>query len=114
MSRVVTALGVLAVVIASMAFAALNSTQYVTLHLGFATFYRVSLTTVAFAGLIGGMLIMLVAGIRSDLKVRRILRARLREEDEEERARFVDHTQRDLFESGSPQEESDEGERADD
>jgi hypothetical protein len=44
------------------------------------------------------MLIMLVAGIHSDLKVRRILRARLADEDREERSRFIDHSQQDLFE----------------
>jgi uncharacterized integral membrane protein len=101
MSRVLSVLGVLLVVALSMGFAALNSDQTVTLHLGFVTFYHVSLTTVAFAALLFGMLIMLVAGVRSDLRVRSILRARLAAEDEEERTRFVDRTQRDLFESGS-------------
>ncbi len=113
MSRLLAATGALLVVVLAMAFAAINNGQYVTLHLGFATFYRVSLTTVAFGGLICGMMIMLVAGIRSDLKVRGILRARLREEDEEERARFVDRSQRDLFESGA-QEDTDEGALLDD
>lgn len=97
MSRLAAAAGALAVVVLSMAFASLNSSQQVTLRLGFGTFYRVPLTVVAFGGVIAGMLIMLVAGIRSDLKVRRILRARLEEEDREERGRFVDHTQQDLF-----------------
>ena len=52
-------------------------------------------------GLILGMLIMLVAGIQSDLKVRRILRERLAEEDREERARVDDRSQHDLFD-GEP------------
>ncbi len=111
MSRLLGFVGALAVVAVALAFAALNSGQFVTLHLGFATFYRVSLTTVAFVGLICGMLIMFGAGVRSDLKVRRILRARLREEDEEERARFVDRSQRDLFESTNAGDGGDERDR---
>ncbi len=104
MSRVLSVLGLLVVVVLSMGFAALNSGQDVTLRLGFVTFYRVSMTAVAFGGLILGMVIMLVAGVRSDLRVRAILRARLAAEDEEERQRFVDRTQRDLFESGTHEE----------
>lgn len=103
MSRVLSVLGVLVVIVLAMGFAALNTGQHVTLHLGFITFHRVSLTSVAFAALLVGMLVMLVAGIRSDLRVRAILRARLAQEDEEERTRFVDRTQRDLFESGASQ-----------
>jgi len=89
---------VLAVLALSMGFAALNGGQRVVLRLGFATLYGVPLTVVAFGGLVAGMVIMLGAGIHSDLKVRRILRARLMEEDLEERARFVDRSQQDLFE----------------
>ncbi|MNC96257.1 hypothetical protein D3C83_135850 [compost metagenome] len=49
------------------------------------------------------MVVMLVAGIHSDLKVRRILRERLAEEDREEKERLaVDRSQRDLFE-GDPE-----------
>ena len=82
-----------------MAFAVLNGGQRVTLRLGLATFYRVPLTAIAFGALIMGMLVMLFAGVHSDLKVRRILRERLAEEDREERARIlVDRSQRDLFE----------------
>jgi len=81
----------------AMGFASLNSGQRVTLRLGFATFYGVPLTVVAFGSLLVGMLVMLVAGIRSDLKVRGILRARLQAEDLEERSRFVDRAQQDLF-----------------
>ena len=36
------------------------------------------------------MVIMLAAGIRSDLKVRRILRDRLAAEDRDEKIRFID------------------------
>lgn len=93
-----SALGVLVVLFLSMGFASLNSGQRVTLRLGVATFYGVPLTVVAFGSVIAGMLIMLVAGIRSDLKVRSILRARLEDEAREERERFVDRSQQDLFE----------------
>ena len=97
MTRFAGAAGVLVVLVLSMAFAALNGGQRVTLRLGIATFYRIPLTGIAFGALILGMLVMLVAGIHSDLKVRRILRERLAEEDRQERAR-IDHSQRDLFE----------------
>jgi uncharacterized integral membrane protein len=85
------------VVVLSLAFASLNGNQRVTLRLGVATFYGVPLTVVAFGALVSGMFVMLVAGIHSDLKVRRILRARLAEEDLEERSRFVDFNQQELF-----------------
>lgn len=99
MSRLVGAAGILVVLVLAMGFAALNGGQRVTLRLGFATFYRVPVTVVAFGSLVLGMVVMLVAGIHSDLKVRRILRERLAEEDRRERARlFVDETQKDLFE----------------
>ena len=102
MSRWAGAAGVLVVLVLSMAFAALNGGQRVTLRLGFATLYRVPLTTVAFGALILGMLVMLVASIHSDLRVRRILRQRLADEDREEKARTaVDRNQRDLFEQES-------------
>jgi uncharacterized integral membrane protein len=96
-TRYAGAAGVLVVLAFSMAFAALNGGQRVTLRLGFATFYRVPLTAIAFTALILGMVVMLVAGIHSDLKVRRILRERLAEEDREEKAHLVDRSQQDLF-----------------
>lgn len=99
MTRLAGAAGVLLILLLSMGFAAMNGGQRVTLRLGVTTLYRVPLTVVAFGALILGMLVMLGAGIHSDLKVRRILRARLAEEDREERARiFVDRTQTSLFE----------------
>ena len=100
MSRALGVGGVLAALALAMGFATLNSGQRVTLRLGFMTFYGVPLTVVAFGGLLAGMLVMLVAGIRSDLKVRSILRARLEAEDLEERNRFIDRTQQDLFVEG--------------
>ena len=97
MTRFAGAVGVFVVLAFSMAFAALNGGQRVTLRFGVATLYRVPLTAVAFGALILGMVVMLVAGIHSDLKVRRILRERLAEEDREEKAHLVDRAQQDLF-----------------
>lgn len=106
MSRILTLLGIFAVLVASMAFAGLNGGQRVTLRLGIATFYRVPLSVVAFGALILGMVIMLVAGISSDLRVRRILRERLVQEGAEERSRlFVDRHQTSLFEESAGEDE---------
>ena len=99
MTRLAAVAGVLLVLLLSVSFAALNGSQQVTLRLGFVTFYQVPLSVVAFGALVLGMLLMLVTGIQSDLKVRRILRERLAQEDRDERARaFVDTEQKDLFE----------------
>ena len=100
MNRLWGSLGIVIVLAISLGFATLNGGQRVTLHLGVKTLYGVPLTVVAFGGLITGMVIMLVAGVQSDLKVRRILRDRLAEEDREERSRFSDRDQRELFEGG--------------
>lgn len=100
MRRFTGVLGIALVLVLSMAFASLNAGQRVTLRLGFATFYGVPLTVVAFGGLMAGMVIMLVAGVHSDLKVRRILRARLAQEGLAEQGRFIDQSQQDLFDAG--------------
>lgn len=97
MSRVLSVAAMLGAVALALGFASLNSGQRVTVRLGFVSLYGVPLTVVAFASLLVGMFVMLVAGIHADLKVRRILKARLQEEDREERARFVDRDQQDLF-----------------
>lgn len=97
MSRLLAVIGILLLLVTSLAFAYLNSGHRVTLRLGVGTLYGVPLTVVVFGSVILGMVVMLGAGIRSDLKVRRILRARLAEEDREERERFVDLSQQDLF-----------------
>ena len=99
MSRFLSGIGVFALIALSLGFAFLNSSQRVTLRLGFITLYGVPLTAVAFASVIAGMVVMLIAGVRSDLKVRKVLRARLAEEDREERERFADTNQHDLFPS---------------
>ncbi len=96
MIRIVGPLGVLIVLMVSMVFAALNGDQRVTLNLGFFVLYRLPLTLVGFTGLFMGMVVMLVAGVRSDLKVRAVLRQRLEAEDREERA-LIDRNQQDLF-----------------
>ncbi len=106
MSRFWGALGILIVLALSLGFASLNGSQRVTLDLGIKTLYGVPPTFIAFGGLITGMVIMLVAGVHSDLKVRRILRDRLAEEDREEKNRFTDRHQRELFEGGGGETEA--------
>ncbi len=96
MTRFLGLLAVLVVLVVSFAFGSMNAGQRVTLDLGLFVLYRVPVTVVAFGGLFTGMVVMLVAGINTDLKVRGILRRRLEEEDREERAR-IDRDQRDLF-----------------
>lgn len=100
MSRILSAAAMLGALALALGFASLNSGQRVTLRLGLVTIYGVPLTVVAFGSLLVGMFVMLVAGIHSDLKVRRILRARLQEEDRQERTRFVDDDQHELFGGG--------------
>lgn len=97
MSRFAGVAGVLFVLLAIIAFAHLNGGERVTLDLGLTTFYRVPLNVIAFGGVFVGMLVMLVAGIHSDLKVRKFLRERLRDEGAEERSRVIDRAQQDLF-----------------
>jgi uncharacterized integral membrane protein len=108
MTRFIGPLGVLSVLVVSILFAALNGTQRVTLNLGAMVLYDVPLTLVGFTGLFMGMVVMLVAGIRSDLKVRAVLRQRLEDEDREEWA-LIDRNQQDLF-WPPPQEEGGEEE----
>ena len=107
MSRIV-GLGVaLSILVLVMLFARQNGGERVTLDLGFVLFQRIPLTYVAFGSLFLGMLVMLLAGIHADLRVRRFLRERLKEEDWQERQR-VDRNQRDLFALSHEQEESDD------
>jgi uncharacterized integral membrane protein len=97
LNRFLGGLGTLALLVGSLVFAWMNSGQRVTLRLGIVTLYGVPLTAVAFGSVLTGMVVMLIAGIRSDLKVRRVLRARLAEEDRAERERFIDDSQQELF-----------------
>ena len=105
MTRFVGPLGVVSILVVSILFAVLNGAERVTLDLGVTVLYRVPLTLVGFTGLFMGMVVMLVTGVRSDLKVRAVLRQRLKDEDREERA-LVDRNQHDLF---SPTPQEDEG-----
>ncbi len=109
MIRFIGPLGVVSVLVASILFAVLNGAQRVTLNLGVTVLYGVPLTVVGFTGLFMGMVVMLVAGVRSDLKVRALLRQRLEEEDREERA-LIDRTQQDLFSPPPVEGDSDGGE----
>lgn len=97
MSRIIPAIGILLVAGLAVVLQSLNGSETVTLKLGVITLYDVPITAVAFVGLLAGMVIMLVASIHNDLRVRRILRDRLTEEDSEEKARIIDHRQHDLF-----------------
>jgi uncharacterized integral membrane protein len=96
MNKVLGVLAVATVAVVALALAAANGGNRVTLSLGFVTFYRVPVTVVAFGGLFLGMVVMFVAGVQTDLKVRRVLRERLAEETSQERA-WVDRNQQDLF-----------------
>ena len=107
MSRLTGVVVVLVVLALVLLFARGNGAERVTLDLGVHTFERIPLTYVAFGSLFVGMLVMLVAGIHSDLRVRRFLRERLEEEDWQERQR-VDRNQRDLFSSPHEEEEEDD------
>tara|TARA_B100001167_G_scaffold29977_1_gene16088 strand:- start:2275 stop:2589 length:315 start_codon:yes stop_codon:yes gene_type:complete len=97
LSRIIPAIGILLVAGLAVVLQSLNGSETVTLKLGVITLYDVPITAVAFFGLLAGMVIMLVTGIHNDLRVRRILRDRLTEEDSEEKARIIDHRQHDLF-----------------
>ena len=89
--------GVAAFVALVIWFTALNGDQRITLDLGFSRFYRFPVTMVAFAALLLGMLVMLLAGLHTDLRVRKILRDRLIEDARAEGV--TDLTQRGLFDA---------------
>ncbi len=57
-------------------FAWANRGESAALHLGFATFYRATLTLVVLGAFLLGMLAMFLLGLRHDLQVRRALRER--------------------------------------
>ena len=80
MSRIIPAIGILLVAGLAVLLQSLNGSETVTLKLGVITLYDVPITAVAFFGLLAGMVIMLVASIHNDLRVRRILRDRLTED----------------------------------
>lgn len=96
MSRSAGVLGAITALGLVLYFARLNSAERVTVDLGLTTLYRVPMTWVVFGSLLVGMVIMILAGLHADLKVRRVLRDRLRDEDARERE-AVDRAQQDLF-----------------
>lgn len=104
MNRFVGFAAVLGVGVLAMGLAAANAGNHVTFSIGFLTFYRAPVTLVAFGGFLLGMLVMFLAGIHSDLKVRRILKDRLAEETRQEQA-WVDRNQKDLFAEEASQRE---------
>jgi uncharacterized integral membrane protein len=89
-------LGALALLVLSTVFAARNGASTVTVDIGFATLERVPLPVVVFGAVLLGMLVMLAAGVHSDLNVRSILKARLTDEGRRERE-WSDRNQQDLF-----------------
>lgn len=81
MRRLLPWLGLVATVLAALVFASLNARQRVTVDLGLFAFYGVPVAVVAFGGMVVGMVVILLAGIRSDLRVRTILREKARLEN---------------------------------
>lgn len=58
-------------------FSYLNAGERVVLHLGLLTLYRVPVSVLIFGAFLLGMFAMFLAGLRTDLHVRRLLRERL-------------------------------------
>lgn len=74
MKRWIRVLNFLVVAGAATAFAAANGDQWVRIELGVVTLSRVSLPVVVFASVLLGMVLVLAAGLRGDLRARRRLR----------------------------------------
>ena len=74
MRRFLGVIGLGAVLVMGVGFAALNAGRSVTIDVGLFTLFRVPVTFVAFGGMVVGMSVVLVAGINADLKVRALLR----------------------------------------
>lgn len=89
-------LGAVALLVLSTIFAARNASRTVTVDLGLAVVQNVPLPVVVFAAVLLGMVVMLAAGVHSDLKVRGILRQRLTDENRREQE-WRDRNQQDLF-----------------
>lgn len=60
--------------LAAAAFAWANRGETAAIHLGFATFYRTPVSVLVLGAFVLGMLVMFLAGLRHDLRVRRALR----------------------------------------
>lgn len=74
MRTTVRVLNVLLLVGAAAGFAVANDGHRVTVELGLMTLRRVPLTVVVFASVLLGMVLVLAAGLRADLRTRRQLR----------------------------------------
>ena len=61
------------------AFAAANGGQVVRVELGIATLRNVSLPVVVFGSVLLGMVVVFLAGLRADLRTRKVLRRYRRE-----------------------------------
>lgn len=62
----------------------LNTGQRVVLDLGFLVLYRVPVSALLFGATLAGMLLMFLAGLPNDLKVRRHAREKLERPDREQ------------------------------
>lgn len=80
MNRWARITAIAALVVLAALFAGAHRGQLVTLRLGVLTLYRLPLSIAVFGSFLAGMLVMFAAGLQADLRVRRILRERLREE----------------------------------
>lgn len=99
MSRYTVWIALVAVVVLGVLFALGNAGRVVSINLGLFTLSRVPVTFVAFGGMVAGMGVMLVAGIRADLKVRRLLRERHQRDSLAERSApraYDEHGQGDM------------------
>ena len=88
----------------STVFAALNRGSSVGVDLGLFELRRVPMPIVVFGAVLIGMAIMLLAGLRSDLRVREILRSKWEEEGRREQE-WRDRNQQELF--GAEERETD-------
>lgn len=107
MSRLAGIVAVLVVLASVLFFARWNGAERMTLDLGLWTFYRVPMTWVVFASFLLGMFVMLMAGLHTDLRVRRFLRSRYAAGGEEPDPSREDRLQRDLFRLDVPEDADD-------
>jgi uncharacterized integral membrane protein len=106
-SRLAGTIAVVVVLASVLLFARWNGAERMTLDLGLWTFYRVPMTWVVFASFLLGMLVMLLAGLHADLRVRRFLRSRYAAGDEDAHPPRGDRLQRDLFRLDVPEDADD-------
>lgn len=106
MNRLPGISAMLAVLVFVLVFARWNGSERMTLDLGVWTFYRVPMTWVVFASFLLGMVVMLLAGLYSDLRVRRFLRDRFAAGDDEIPSSREDRLQQDLFRVGPPEDDN--------